>query len=185
MNDLIKKHVTKSSKNSYCEFLIRAKQLQKRMKQEYQRNLGFAKSAKKSSKKLKSTIFSDAIQEEGSSESESDEDLNSNSKYDEFKSLFPVNDPIGGTGIATVFIAHSWGAFFLETVEAIKHYVQGDPNVYIWFDVCSINQHADRGAIENKEWFQHTFRRAIQKIGHVVLVFNPWQVIFFALKLIF
>ena len=55
------------------------------------------------------------------------------------------------------------------------------PGTFFWFDVMSINQHSSRNEV-NQDWFEKTFKNAIEEIGHTVLLFSPWQDKLFRIK---
>ena len=50
---------------------------------------------------------------------------------------------IGDSGVkpAMVFISHAWKYIFLDVVEAIENHFRDEPDVIIWFDLFSNNQH--------------------------------------------
>ncbi len=53
------------------------------------------------------------------------------------------------------------------------HFVASQPDIYIWFDLFSNNQH--KAPNLPFEWWRDTFLNAIGKIGRVVMVLSPWN----------
>ena len=76
-------------------------------------------------------------------------------------------------GIATVFISHAWKYNFLDVVDALQYHFSSEPDVYIWFDLFSNNQH--KAPNLPFEWWSDTFLNAIGKLGRVVMVLSPWN----------
>ena len=71
-------------------------------------------------------------------------------------------------GVGQVFISHAWKYKFLDVVDALQFHFADTPDIIIWFDLYSNNQHGtgDRGF----DWWQNTFKSAIQDFGHTVMV---------------
>lgn len=76
-------------------------------------------------------------------------------------------------GRATVFISNAWKYNFLDVVDALQHHFSREPDVYIWFDLFSNNQH--KAPNLPFEWWSDTFKNAIGKLGRVVMVLSPWN----------
>ena len=78
-------------------------------------------------------------------------------------------------GKATVFISHAWKYKFMDLLSALKHHFrnENDDDVYIWFDLFSVNQHISDKV--DPDWWNKSFMNAVKEIGHVVLVLSPWQ----------
>jgi hypothetical protein len=76
-------------------------------------------------------------------------------------------------GKATVFISHAWTSKFLDVVEALVEFFHKEPNVIIWFDIFSNNQHLTHA--RTFEWWTNTFRGAIKEFGRTVVVLAPWN----------
>jgi hypothetical protein len=74
---------------------------------------------------------------------------------------------------ADVFISHAWKFRFLDVVSALQHHFRDRPDIVIWFDLFSNNQH--RASELPFEWWSTTFREAIQSFGYTVLVLAPWN----------
>jgi hypothetical protein len=69
---------------------------------------------------------------------------------------------------ATVFISHAWKYTFLDVIDALVNHFQSTPDIIIWFDLFSNNQHK---AIDlDFHWWCNTFKSAIQAFGHTVMV---------------
>lgn len=79
----------------------------------------------------------------------------------------------GAVQKATVFISHAWKFQFLDVVNAILFHFKSSPDVVVWFDMFSNNQHA---AVELPfYWWETTFREAIGDFKHTVMVLTPWD----------
>eukprot|EP01031_Cornospumella_fuschlensis_P031768 gene31768-38398_t len=78
-----------------------------------------------------------------------------------------------GVGVANVFISHAWKYKFLDVLEALKYHFQDQPDIIVWFDLFSNNQHGTGSRDFN--WWCNTFKSAIADFGHVVMVLAPWQ----------
>ena len=74
---------------------------------------------------------------------------------------------------ADVFISHAWKYAFLDVVAAVEAHFLHTPDMVIWFDVFSNNQHKAGGL--PFVWWQTTFRSAIEDFKHTVLVLAPWN----------
>jgi hypothetical protein len=75
-------------------------------------------------------------------------------------------------GEANIFLSHTWGNLFLDTVDAALGAVQA-AGAFIWFDVFSTSQHS---AIDKpSSWWMSTFRDAIAKMGSLAMVMQPWD----------
>jgi tetratricopeptide (TPR) repeat protein len=78
-----------------------------------------------------------------------------------------------GVGIATVFISHAWKYRFADVVNALEYHFRDSPDIFIWFDLFSNNQHA-AGNLPF-DWWATTFKSAIAQFGRVVMVLSPWN----------
>jgi hypothetical protein len=75
---------------------------------------------------------------------------------------------------ATVFVSHAWQFLFLDVVDALQyHFEGGSEGVYLWFDLFSNDQHSATSL--DFGWWSTTFKSAIAKIGHTVLILAPWD----------
>eukprot|EP01041_Mallomonas_annulata_P003648 gene3648-7275_t len=74
---------------------------------------------------------------------------------------------------ANVFISQAWKYNFLEVVTTLELHFQNTPDIYIWFDLFSNNQHADPSL--DFHWWSTTFKSAIAQFGYTVMVLSPWQ----------
>jgi hypothetical protein len=74
---------------------------------------------------------------------------------------------------ADVFVSHAWKYEFVKVVDILKHHFTARPDVVIWFDVFSINQHQETSL--DYGWWATTFRNAIAEFGHTVMVLMPWD----------
>jgi tetratricopeptide (TPR) repeat protein len=75
--------------------------------------------------------------------------------------------------VAAVFISHAWKYPFLDVVEALQYHFRDQPDIVIWFDLFSNNQHSTES--RPFEWWCGTFKSAIAEFGHVVMVMAPWS----------
>jgi hypothetical protein len=78
-------------------------------------------------------------------------------------------------GTATVFISHAWKYQFVDVLDALQNYFEPEPDIIIWFDVFSVNQHADTEVELDFDWWSHSFKSAIRDFGRTVMVLAPWQ----------
>ena len=74
---------------------------------------------------------------------------------------------------ASVFISHAWEYKFLDVFDALTNHFRNQSNVFLWFDLFSVNQHTSTPTESN--WFNTTLKTAIEKIGHTVLVLPQWE----------
>ena len=72
-----------------------------------------------------------------------------------------------------VFISHAWKYNFLSVVEALKFHFKDEPDVVVWFDIFSINEH--NTISHDFEWWCTTFKSAIASYGRTVMVLAPWK----------
>ena len=84
------------------------------------------------------------------------------------------NDDNGGaTGSATVFISHAWMSKFVDVMDALEHHFRDTPDVIVWMDLFSINQH--HLADIDSSWLS-SLRACIHSIGQTVMVLaTPWR----------
>ena len=76
------------------------------------------------------------------------------------------------SSVANVFISHAWGGIFLDLVDTLEYHFRDEPNIFIWCDIFSNNQHDT--AEKPFEWWCGTFRSAIKEFQRVVMVLAPW-----------
>jgi tetratricopeptide (TPR) repeat protein len=74
--------------------------------------------------------------------------------------------------VASVFISHAWKYKFLDVVNALELHFKETPNIVIWFDLFSNNQHRPDVPYE---WWATTFKSAIKDFGRTVMVLAPWD----------
>ena len=77
---------------------------------------------------------------------------------------------------ATHFVSHAWKYRFHDFVSALETFeAQNDASHdrFYWFDVLCVNQHMSQQLPQ--EWWSSTFRDAIQKMGHTLVVLSPWN----------
>ena len=82
---------------------------------------------------------------------------------------------------ATVFVSHAWKYKFLHVICALENHFKvnhstTDKNkqLILWFDLFTNCQHG-LSAPPPFEWWCDTFMKAIQDIGHTVMVMEPWN----------
>jgi tetratricopeptide (TPR) repeat protein len=80
-----------------------------------------------------------------------------------------------GVSTANRFVSHAWNCEFLDVVNALRYYSRDEDqsSVYYFFDLFSNNQH--KAPHLTFDWWSNTFKNAIGKIGHTVIVLTPWQ----------
>ncbi len=76
-------------------------------------------------------------------------------------------------GPAQVFISHAWAYKFLDVVDALFFHFKNKQNIFIWFDLFSVNQHQTQ--YRDFQWWTTTFQQSISEIGYTVMVLSPWQ----------
>lgn len=91
------------------------------------------------------------------------------SSYCEF--LRAQNHP--AVGKAQVFISHAWRYQFLDVMDAVRDHFKNKPEIIIWFDMFSNNQH--KAVDLTFDWWCNTFKSAIKEFGHTVMVIAPWN----------
>ena len=82
----------------------------------------------------------------------------------------------GDVGEANLFLSHTWGDVFLDTVDAALGAAEraaASGAVFIWFDVFSTSQHSALD-IPSSQWMV-VFRQAIERMGSVAMVLQPWN----------
>ncbi|KAJ3004401.1 UNVERIFIED_CONTAM: Kinesin light chain 3 [Siphonaria sp. JEL0065] len=77
---------------------------------------------------------------------------------------------------ASYFVSHAWMSPFLNVIDSLEAFFK-DANVdldeaVIWFDLFSNSQH-DTGS-RPFIWWQTTFMQAVEKIGNVVMILEPF-----------
>ena len=81
-------------------------------------------------------------------------------------------------GKSNRFISHYWQMCFRSVVRAVSRKVEREragslvEEIYLWFDLISIDEHH---AADYAKGFSTTFAEAIQQIGHVYFVAEPWD----------
>ena len=86
-------------------------------------------------------------------------------------------------GQANVFISHAWMYSFINVVDVLVRYGSNkkakeklnlsDSETFYWFDLFSNNQHLNDPP--PFEWWCETFMNAVQNIGRVIMVMEPWD----------
>ena len=72
-----------------------------------------------------------------------------------------------------IFISHAWKYEFLAVIEALQDTFRDTPDVVLWFDIFTINQH--NTVTRDFDWWCTTFKSAIAHFGHTVMVLAPWM----------
>ncbi|KAJ1639406.1 hypothetical protein T492DRAFT_1117215 [Pavlovales sp. CCMP2436] len=78
--------------------------------------------------------------------------------------------PVERKATATVYVSHAWKYIFSDVVSALEQAVDKDDG--IWFCAFINNQH-ETGSM-TYEFLEGEFRRNIESVGRVMLVFAPW-----------
>jgi len=79
-------------------------------------------------------------------------------------------------GVATWFVSHAWARPFLELLEALEHFFDGEAqghDTIVWLDLVSVVQHPT--CSRPARWWSHSLRAGIQSIGNLVAVMAPWE----------
>jgi len=76
-------------------------------------------------------------------------------------------------GLAQKFVSHAWSYLFLDVLDALMYQFRDEPNVLLWFDIFSQNQHAAQDL--DYEWWSSTFQSAIKMFGHTIMILSPWE----------
>lgn len=97
--------------------------------------------------------------------------LTSDAKCSFCEMLEHSNHP--AVGVATVFISHAWKYRFLDVIEALQYHFKDSPDIVIWFDLFSNNQH--KAISLDFNWWSNTFKTAIAQFGRTVMVLAPWN----------
>lgn len=84
--------------------------------------------------------------------------------------LLKDSNPNEVSGIANIFVSHSWSYFFTQVVDILTKNFSGD--TYIWFDIFCQNQHVQ--VSNTSEWSQ-VFRDMVKVIGKVGIVICDWK----------
>ncbi len=72
-----------------------------------------------------------------------------------------------------MFISHAWEYNFLEVIDALVYHFRNEPDVIVWLDIFSCNQHRTMNLDFN--FWSGTFKSAIQSMGRTVMVLSPWN----------
>jgi len=67
----------------------------------------------------------------------------------------------------------AWKYLLLDVIDALEYHFRDTPDIIIWFDMFSINQH--KAMDLDFDWLCNTFKSAIKDFGHTVMVFAPWK----------
>jgi tetratricopeptide (TPR) repeat protein len=76
-------------------------------------------------------------------------------------------------GPATVFVVHAWDCLYMEVIHTLFDYFKDEPDVIVWFDIFSYNQHLDHHRDLN--WWNESLMSTIKDIGRTVLVLTSWN----------
>ena len=76
-------------------------------------------------------------------------------------------------GEAQVFIAQAWKNVFLDVVDTLQYHFRDSPDIIIWFDLFSDNQHSAPDL--DFHWWSTTYESAIEQFNHTVLILSPWN----------
>ena len=75
-------------------------------------------------------------------------------------------------GLAETIAIHTWkDTLFVTVIKALLEHFKDKPNIIVWFDLFSNNQH--RATILRYEWWATTFKSAVKDIGHMVMLLTP------------
>ena len=79
---------------------------------------------------------------------------------------------------ATVFLSFAYGSDYFELLSCLDSFFEENPSfspesTFFWFDPCVNNQWT--ASTKSFDWWANTFRTAVNKIGHTVAIFTPWN----------
>ena len=72
---------------------------------------------------------------------------------------------------AQAFVIHTWSYKFLDVVSVLKHHFIDQPDIIVWFDIFSYNQHSSP-ILDFNTW-NHNFHHTISECNRTVLVLSP------------
>ena len=75
-------------------------------------------------------------------------------------------------GLSEVLICHCMFTTFLDVVKIIKYHFRDQSEIYIWFDLFSLDLHKE---IDNFGQFCNAFSNTIKNFNYVVLVLPNWD----------
>ena len=83
----------------------------------------------------------------------------------------------GWVGPATVFVSHAHSCSFRSFVDSLKQLRLDLPShapvPFFWVDFLCTNLHVKQSIPQ--EWWSTTLKQAIERIGHTVMLLNPWD----------
>ena len=74
---------------------------------------------------------------------------------------------------ASIFVCHTWSSPFLDVVDALIYHFREDPDVIIWIDLFSINQHFEQGV--KKSNLNESLKAVMSNLKKAVLVMSKWN----------
>ena len=74
---------------------------------------------------------------------------------------------------ADVFVSHAWRYKFLDVVDTLVSHLENEPDIVIWFDLFSNNQH--KATVLPYEWWCTTFKSAIGEMDRMIMVLSPFH----------
>lgn len=77
-------------------------------------------------------------------------------------------------GKAEVFISHAWKYSFSDVIAVLKNHFTKEPDIILWFDILSNNQHI-KNSKNNLRWWVTAFKGAIEEIGRTVMIIDDWN----------
>ena len=76
-------------------------------------------------------------------------------------------------GEATMFICLAWKSKFLDVVDTLQYHFRDSPDVIMWFDLFSKNQHTPPNL--DFYWWNTTYKSAIKHFNRTVIIWSPWN----------
>ena len=76
-------------------------------------------------------------------------------------------------GEATMFICLAWKSKFLDVVDTLQYHFRDSPDVIMWFDLFSKNQHTPPNL--DFHWWNTTYKSAIKHFNRTVIIWSPWN----------
>ena len=74
---------------------------------------------------------------------------------------------------AHAFISHAHSYIFLDFISALEWLLRDEPDLLVWIDLVSINQHKPMDW--SFKWLSTTFQSAVQSMGRTIMVMSPWD----------
>ena len=84
-----------------------------------------------------------------------------------------IAERVGETAEATIFVSYAWKYRAVDLLDALIAFGAEHSGSYFWIDMLMVDQNQAH-ALPDDFWTV-TFRKAIGRIGHTVMVLSPWE----------